>query len=124
MDHDELVGGGRGILDGKGDLGEILFAAGAGLARFDQVRKSLDEETEKLFKPTGKNPAINSTLAELKVARDLENKSMLPTQDWVDLHADLASGERSPRSGRLEDPLDRGEQARVREPAEGPARRP
>jgi len=49
MDHAELVAGGRSILKGGGRLGEMLFAAGSGLARVDEVRKALDAEMDELF---------------------------------------------------------------------------
>ena len=90
MDHGELVAGGRAIVEGKGSLGSILFAAGSGLARVDEVRKALDAEVDDLFKPTGKNPAINAALAELKAARDASERAMLATSDWVELDATLA----------------------------------
>ena len=90
MDHGELVAGGRAIVEGRGSLGSILFAAGSGLARVDEVRKALDAEVDDLFKPTGKNPAINAALAELKAARDASERAMLATSDWVELDATLA----------------------------------
>ena len=89
MDHAELVAGGRAIVEGRGNLGSILFAAGSGLAGVDEVRKALDAEVDDLFKPTGKNPAINAALAELKAARDSSERAMLATADWVELDATL-----------------------------------
>jgi len=90
MDHAELVKGGGIILNGKGTLGEQLFAAGSGLVRVEEVRKSLDAEMEALFKPTGKNPSINSALAGLKEARAAADKIRLGTDEWVKLDEDLA----------------------------------
>ena len=90
MDHAELVAGGRAIIEGKGSLGSILFAAGSGLARIDEVRQALDAEIDDLFKPTGKNPSINAALAGLKAARDDSERAMLATSSWVELDATLA----------------------------------
>jgi len=91
MDHDELVRGGRLIVSGGGRLGEMLFAAGSGLARVEDVRKALDGEMDALFRPRGTNPAINAALLDLTAARDAAEASMLATQSWVDLDAMLAS---------------------------------
>jgi uncharacterized protein YhaN len=91
MDHTELVAGGRGIVEGKGNLGSILFAAGSGVAGIEKIRQALDAEMEELFKPTGKNPSINAALAELKLAREASEKAMLATSDWVDLDGTIAS---------------------------------
>ena len=95
MDHDELVAGGRAIVEGKGSLGTILFAAGTGLARVDEVRKALDAEVDALFKPAGKLPPINVALAEWKTARDGAERQMLATSSWVDLDRELAEGRAS-----------------------------
>jgi uncharacterized protein YhaN len=85
ISHAELVAGGQLIVKGQGNLGSILFAAGSGLAKIDEVRKGLEAEVDSLFKPTGKNPAINVALAELDLARKDAEKSMLATADWVAL---------------------------------------
>ena len=90
MDHAELVAGGLSILQGKGNLGSVLFAAGSGLARVDEVRKSLEAEIDELFKPRASNPSINAEIARLKAARDASEKAMLATSAWVELDATLA----------------------------------
>ncbi len=90
MDHAELVAGGLAILKGGGRLGEMLFAAGSGLARVDEVRRKLDEEMDALFRPRASNPSINAALAELKDAREAAEQQMLGTQAWVDLDHRIA----------------------------------
>ncbi len=90
MDHAELVRGGLDIIQGKGNLGPILFAAGSGLARVDEVRKALEAEVDELFKPRASNPSINAALADLKAERDRAEKAMLATSAWVELDATLA----------------------------------
>ncbi len=95
MDHDELVAGGRAIVEGKGSLGTILFAAGSGLARVDEVRKALDAEVEALFKPAGKLPTINLALAELKTAQIKVADQIVATESWVALDRELAEGRAS-----------------------------
>ena len=46
MDHGGLVQGGREIVRGQGDLGQILFAAGSGIADLHQVRGDLKAEAD------------------------------------------------------------------------------
>ncbi len=80
--YQELVDGGRAIAAGQGDVGEILFAAAAGLANFTKVQQTLREEAEQLFKPRASNPPINLALAKLKEARERVKSSLLPADDW------------------------------------------
>jgi uncharacterized protein YhaN len=90
MDHAELVEGGKSILKGGGRLGEMLFAAGSGLAGVAEVRKKLEKEMDDLFKPRASTPKINAALADLTVKRRDSEKAMLATTDWVELDAMLS----------------------------------
>src|SRR5690606_34651953 len=67
---------------GDGDMGQILFAAGAGIADLRNVQKGLREEMEALFKPTGSLPRINRAIVELKEARDAVKAAAVTTQQW------------------------------------------
>ena len=84
LDHDELVAGGKSILDGAGELGQLLFQAGGGLRDLLEVRRDLDRELEALFKPAGAKPRINAGLAELKEARAAVRGVSLPSSEWVE----------------------------------------
>ena len=84
LDHDELVAGGKSILEGAGELGQLLFQAGGGLKDLLQVQRNLDRELESLFKPSGTRPRINAGLAELKEARALVREGSLPSTEWVE----------------------------------------
>ncbi len=112
-DHAELVTGGRGIITGKGRLGEMLFSAGTGLAQLDRVQKALQSEIEGLFKTRNATiPTINKTLIELKAARDEVKQVALPTQDWVNVNTDwnqnvAARAEVSRRKHEAQAELDR-----------------
>ena len=53
LDHQLLDEGGRLIAQGKGHLGEALFAAGAGLAGLRRLRKQLDEKKDAIYKARG-----------------------------------------------------------------------
>lgn len=82
--YEELRQGGRAIVNGGGELGTILFAAGAGIADIRHIQSRMEGELQELFKSGGSNPRINKALAELKAARDLIKEAQLPTSRWVD----------------------------------------
>lgn len=84
LDHDELVAGGRDLVEGRGELGRALFAAGGGgLARVGDVRRGLEKEAEGLFLPRGSKPTINADLTELERFRKELRDKALPSSDWV-----------------------------------------
>lgn len=64
LGRDELVEGGEAILEGAGDLGKILFAAGGGLAGLERVLKRLEDEAEELFSSRKSKPSINKMIRE------------------------------------------------------------
>ena len=84
FDYEELSKGGEAVVRGGGDLGEILFAAGAGVADLGIVKKRLDEEADDLFKARGSNPRINKAISELTTARRDIKEVQLPTSKWVE----------------------------------------
>ncbi|MCA9139719.1 MAG: AAA family ATPase, partial [Planctomycetales bacterium] len=59
LSHEQLVAGGQAILESKGELGEILFAAGAGVGRLKAIQFELENESKELFLERGKK-TINS----------------------------------------------------------------
>jgi uncharacterized protein YhaN len=67
ISHAELLRGGEQILHGEGEVGEILFAAGAGIGQLQEIASKLSDEVGALFKTRGK-----STINEL--IKDVENK--------------------------------------------------
>ncbi len=91
MSRDELLSGGRAIMEGKGGIGESLFAAGLGGADLKGLLDALESEAEKLFKPTGSLPKLNS---EARTYKDLKAKvrdlSLLP-KDWEELEGEVSS---------------------------------
>ena len=80
--HTDLVQGGQDILRGDGDIGQILFAAGSGIAELRKVQDTLQEDAETLFKPTGTNPRINEALSSLKEKHKAVRDAQLSDQDW------------------------------------------
>lgn len=76
LSHDELVQGGAAILSGGGDLGAILFAAGAGIGRLKDIQSELASESDRLFKRSGKNASLNQAIREF----DEKNKKLRELQ--------------------------------------------
>jgi uncharacterized protein YhaN len=82
IDYAELRKGGESIVQGSGELGEVLFAAGAGIADVRHVQSQLESEMQELFTPRGSNPRINQALTGLRKARDAVKQAQLPTTEW------------------------------------------
>jgi uncharacterized protein YhaN len=88
IDHERLTAAGEEIRTGHGQLGELLFAAGSGLAGLRQAQKTLDQNLEALFKPLGKNPRINKALAEFRESQDELKQKQLSSTVWQELNRD------------------------------------
>ena len=103
IDYQELVTGGRAIVQGSGDLGEILFAAASGVADLGAVQKRLAEEAEALFKPRGSVQRINKAISELSEARKTIKAAQLPSSEWSRHDEALREAERRAHevNGRL-----------------------
>lgn len=93
IDYDELVAGGRAIVRGGGDLGEVLFAAGSGVAGLNAVARRLSEEAAELFAVRGQKPTINAALSELKLQRSAVKEHLVPSAEWAAHDLSLREGE-------------------------------
>jgi uncharacterized protein YhaN len=82
INHARLKSAGEEIRTGQGRLGEMLFAAGTGLAGLGQAKQRLQERYEEIFKPKGQNPRINKALAELSETRDEMKRFQLSSDEW------------------------------------------
>ena len=83
IDYARLLQGGREILDGHGDLGESLFAAGSGASHLGALRKRLDEEAAVLFAPRGKNRAVNQAVGHLHELRKAQREATVSAEEWA-----------------------------------------
>ena len=93
IDHEALIRGGEEILAQKGEVGQALFAAGAGISSLRQVTDQLEQEAAELFKSTGQLPKINKAIRRF---RDLQKDAKavgLSCKDWKDLHKALQVAE-------------------------------
>ena len=90
MSRDELLSGGRAIMEGKGSVGESLFAAGLGGADLKGLLGALESEVQELFKPGGSLPKLN---AEARAFKELKTKIRdlsLPAKEWEDLENEVS----------------------------------
>ena len=83
MDHRMLVEGGKALIEGGGDIGQSLFAAGIGVSGMRGMLESLEAEAGDLFKPSGKNPKINRLIQDFKVLKMGYEEKCLSSKDWI-----------------------------------------
>lgn len=102
IDHETLVRGGQGILDQEGEVGQALFAAGAGFASLRSVLKGLEDEADELFKPRASTRALTAALARHKELQSQLRSASLAGHDWQRHSQALAEaeGERDALSAR------------------------
>jgi uncharacterized protein YhaN len=91
INHFRLRAGGQEIAAGKGDLGQALFAAGAGLLRLDRILKRLQEAKAKLFAVNAEKPAINSCLLRCKDIEGRLAKERLSLAEFTENQETLAN---------------------------------
>jgi uncharacterized protein YhaN len=82
LDHTRLVSGGKALASGGGEMGESLFAAGAGIANLGKVKKTLEEDAARLFLGRGTLPLINKALVDLKKTRETRRQAALSGDEW------------------------------------------
>lgn len=82
MDHSMLVQGGQKIIDGAGDVGQILFSGG-GVGDLNGVLTALEQDAEQLFMPSARaNRRLNQMLNQLADARKAVRDNQLPPKEW------------------------------------------
>ncbi|MEJ2025337.1 MAG: AAA family ATPase, partial [Deltaproteobacteria bacterium] len=84
IDHEALVRGGQDILDQKGDIGQAIFAAGAGLTSLHTVFEELEREGDELFRPRASTKAINEALAHYRDLQTQMKQVLLSSREWED----------------------------------------
>ena len=114
LSHEQLVAGGQAVLDSKGELGEILFAAGAGVGRLKAIQTELENESKELFLERGKK-RINSLLSELDEKRKIVRELQTPPAEYQLLKRQLAEAEQ--QSQELADERTRLAQSLARQKA-------
>jgi len=82
IDQETLVSGGRDILEQKGDVGQALFAAGAGLSSLHAIIGDLEREYADIFKSSGSKPELNRAIKEYNDCLKASRALSLSTNEW------------------------------------------
>lgn len=89
LSHQELVAGGRAIINGGGDLGEMLFAAGTGTGTLRAARAQLEKDRRELFIEKGSTGTINKLIARFMATdKELRDLRLLPAH-YEQKHSEL-----------------------------------
>jgi len=80
ISHQQLVEGGMLILEGKGDLSEILFSAGAGLGKLQNIRQELANQSKSIYTDRkSSSPTLYQLLDDWENLKNrLREHSLLP----------------------------------------------
>jgi uncharacterized protein YhaN len=113
IDHERLSQAGEEIRTGKGTQGELLFAAGAGLAGLRRAQQTLQQGLDDLFRPQAKNPRINRVLTELENSHKELKRQQLSIEEWQQRDTDYREATASAERLREQIRKDRVEHGRL-----------
>ncbi|WP_245283231.1 AAA family ATPase [Bradyrhizobium sp. WSM2793] len=111
LDDESLEKGGESILASKGDLGQLLFSASAGLSHLSQKLIDVRAEADGFYKFRGRSGVLvdlKARLAELKAKREKldilasDHARLVETRDRSKTHYDEAVTERTCARGRID----------------------
>jgi uncharacterized protein YhaN len=100
IDHEGLIGGGRELAEGRGEVGQSLFSAGAGLASVKALKDRLAQEADVLFRPRASSSAIYKTIEAYNDARREVRDLQARPSDWDALRKRAEEAEREYRQLR------------------------
>jgi len=92
LSHEELLRGGEQILRGEGELGELLFAAGAGISRLREVQTRLTQDVDQLYRPRAKS-VINEALGKDQQDRQALKQLQVPAAEYVRLQRQITDSQ-------------------------------
>ena len=95
LSHEDLIRGGEDILAQKGEGGQALFSAGAGISSLRGVLAGLESEAEALFTARGSKREINEALAAYKETQRIVREASLSSRDWQELSNGLNEAQAS-----------------------------
>lgn len=102
LDQERLKSGAEEMLKGKGDVGEALFDAGASGRSVHQVKLSLAQEAEELFKDRGQNPKLNRLLATYAEQKKRAKDSQHSPEKYEEQQAGVREKRREAEARRAE----------------------
>ncbi len=82
IDHERLRRGGEEIVRGDGRIGQLLFAAGAGLADLQAVQTRLQDEMDVLLKSSGRSGTIATDIKEFQDGRSAVKQAQVSVETW------------------------------------------
>lgn len=82
IDHARLRRGGEDISRAGGRIGELLFAAGAGLTGLQAVQADLTKESNDLLTASGRAGTVQATIKEFQAAREAVGKAQVTVETW------------------------------------------
>ncbi|NBY03250.1 MAG: hypothetical protein EBQ87_14920 [Planctomycetes bacterium] len=80
ISHAQLRSGGREVLEGKGDLGTMIFEAGTGLANLRKILQQLEKRATEIYTP--RKGELYVTLESAKQNQDTIEKAKLSLGTW------------------------------------------
>lgn len=112
LDDETLEKGGESILASKGDLGQLLFSASAGLSHLSDKLADLSADADSFYKYRARSGALaelKTRLAELKAEREQfdtlasDHARLVDTRDRAALQYDEAIKERAHLNRRIDE---------------------
>ncbi|MEW6713541.1 MAG: AAA family ATPase [Nitrospirota bacterium] len=82
INYNDLVLGGKEIIEGHGNVGESIFAAGLGKGGLRTVLSELEDEADELFNPQGRKKYIHNIISEFQEAKKEIQNTSLSSRDW------------------------------------------
>ncbi|SCX65773.1 YhaN family protein [Variovorax sp. EL159] len=89
MDHEQLVEGGKSILDGSKDVGRVLFQSAAGIASLGPVREALEKQAGNLWAPRKASSDYAQAAQRLDEASAELKNAQVKTKVWSDARSAL-----------------------------------
>ncbi|MEM6688512.1 MAG: AAA family ATPase [Planctomycetota bacterium] len=89
LGHQELVEGGELVLSGRGEVAELLFAAGAGLGHLRAIQNQLNENCNELLRPQSKDGRINAAVAAFKQTQKQLKEALVVPRSFEVLRKDF-----------------------------------
>ncbi len=89
INHERLRSGGEEIAQGSGRIGEMLFAAGAGVVDLQNLQNSLQSQMEGLLKGTGRSGTIHAGIQEYLLNRKAVDEALVGVDAWNRIEEEL-----------------------------------
>ena len=90
LSHQDLIDGGQEIIRGGGDLGPVLFAAGAGLGRLRDIRGEIESAADALFRPRASKAVVPILVGEVNELREELKATQLAPSRYMTLRDEVA----------------------------------